>query len=55
MREILQTLMLGTILGSAFAFFRQPIPAPPTLAGVAGILGILLGFRIGLAILEKLG
>lgn len=55
MIEIIQTLALGTVMGAAFAFFKQPIPAPPTLAGVAGILGILAGWRLGILILERLG
>ncbi|MFB6070503.1 MAG: XapX domain-containing protein [Halanaeroarchaeum sp.] len=39
-------LLTGAITGAVFAFFRVPIPAPPTLAGLLGIVGIYLGYRV---------
>lgn len=42
----LRTFIAGLILGSAFAFVRAEIPAPMTLAGVLGIVGVWLGYRI---------
>lgn len=37
---------VGIITGCIFALCRLPIPAPPTLSGVAGIVGIFLGYLI---------
>lgn len=44
---VLATLALctGFLAGAAFAAVGAPIPAPPTTAGVLGIVGIYLGFR----------
>ncbi|AKH98058.1 XapX domain-containing protein [Halanaeroarchaeum sulfurireducens] len=44
-------LLTGTITGAVFAYFQVPIPAPPTLAGVLGIVGIYLGYKL----IEALG
>jgi len=35
----------GFSVGFLFAIFKLPIPAPLTLAGIAGILGIYMGFK----------
>ncbi|MFB6111965.1 MAG: XapX domain-containing protein [Halobacteriaceae archaeon] len=43
---VVLSLATGLIVGALFASLGVPIPAPPTLAGVAGILGIYLGFRV---------
>lgn len=37
-------LVTGVLTGSVFAALEAPIPAPPNLAGVLGILGIYLGY-----------
>ena len=39
-------LSTGFIAGATFAFVGVPIPAPPTVAGVLGIVGIYLGFKM---------
>jgi len=39
-------LVTGTLTGAVFAYFQVPIPAPPTLAGVLGIVGIYLGYKV---------
>jgi len=41
----LLALMTGFIAGAVFAFVGVPIPAPPELAGLLGIVGIYLGFK----------
>lgn len=46
MREILLTTATGFIVGLVFARLSLPIPAPPTLAGVMGIVGLFLGYYI---------
>lgn len=44
MRDVLLALFTGLIVGVLFGLLRLPIPAPPHLAGVAGIVGIFAGF-----------
>ncbi|WP_178917068.1 XapX domain-containing protein [Natronomonas gomsonensis] len=39
-------LFTGFLAGAAFAFVGVPIPAPPNVAGVLGIVGIYLGFKL---------
>ncbi|PSQ33382.1 XapX domain-containing protein [Halobacteriales archaeon QS_9_70_65] len=57
----LLALLTGFLAGAVFAFVGVPIPAPPRLAGLLGIVGIYLGFRtveylgVGLDLLESLG
>lgn len=46
-----KTFVAGFVLGSAFALVRAEIPAPMTLAGVLGIVGVWLGYRIVFAML----
>lgn len=38
-------LLTGFLAGAVFALVGVPIPAPPTIAGVLGIVGIYLGFK----------
>ncbi|QAS53272.1 XapX domain-containing protein [Halobacillus litoralis] len=46
MKEVIIALLTGFIVGLVFAGFKLPIPAPPAFAGVAGIIGIYLGFKV---------
>jgi XapX domain-containing protein len=46
MKEVFLALISGLVTGLLFAFLRLPIPAPPALSGIAGIVGIYLGFQI---------
>ena len=48
METILAVLafLTGTLTGAAFAFLEVPIPAPPNVAGVLGIVGIYVGFKL---------
>jgi XapX domain-containing protein len=39
-------LLTGLVAGAFFRLFQVPIPAPPNLAGVLGIVGLFLGYRI---------
>ena len=36
----------GLLAGALFAFLEVPIPAPPTISGVLGIVGIYAGFKL---------
>jgi len=38
-------LLTGAIAGGVFGLVGVPIPAPPNLAGVLGIVGIFVGYR----------
>ncbi|PSQ08604.1 XapX domain-containing protein [Halobacteriales archaeon QS_5_70_15] len=38
--------LTGLLAGGVFAFLEAPIPAPPTLSGVLGIVGIYVGFKL---------
>ena len=57
----LLALLTGLIAGGVFAFVGVPIPAPPELPGVLGIVGIFLGYRlvqyadVGVDLLDMLG
>lgn len=44
--DVLLALTTGVIVGGIFAFVSQPIPAPATLAGVMGVVGLWLGYAI---------
>jgi XapX domain-containing protein len=39
-------LVTGFLTGAVFRFLNVPIPAPPNLAGVLGIVGIYLGYVV---------
>jgi XapX domain-containing protein len=39
-------LLTGLITGAVFAALKVPIPAPPELPGVMGILGIYAGYKL---------
>jgi XapX domain-containing protein len=43
---MIQALTLGTIVGAIFALFKMPVPAPATLAGVLGIVGLYAGWTL---------
>ncbi|MCT4607297.1 MAG: DUF1427 family protein [Marinisporobacter sp.] len=46
MKLVILALLTGIITGSIFTWAKLPLPAPPTLAGIAGIIGIFLGSKI---------
>jgi XapX domain-containing protein len=39
------SVLAGLIVGVVFAAIRLPIPAPPTLSGILGIVGLYLGYQ----------
>ncbi|MDM5064320.1 DUF1427 family protein [Aeromonas salmonicida] len=43
MNEVLLAMAAGFIVGLLFSFLKLPIPAPPILSGVMGIVGVYLG------------
>ena len=54
-------LLTGLLTGAVFRFLNVPIPAPPELPGVMGIVGIFVGYKlvdyagVGVDLLETLG
>ncbi|MGP3778477.1 XapX domain-containing protein [Halanaerobium saccharolyticum] len=46
MNQAFLAAISGLIVGGLFSFLKLPIPAPPTLSGVMGIVGIYVGFMI---------
>jgi XapX domain-containing protein len=45
-KEIILSVITGFGCGIIFAAFKLPVPAPPVFAGVAGIIGLWLGYDI---------
>ncbi|MGF1691366.1 XapX domain-containing protein [Photobacterium kagoshimensis] len=43
MGEVLLSIFAGFIVGMLFSAIKLPIPAPPVLSGVMGIVGVYLG------------
>jgi XapX domain-containing protein len=46
MKEALLALLAGIMVGVVFKVLRLPLPAPPVLAGILGIVGIYIGGMI---------
>jgi len=42
----LLSLGTGIAVGIIFSLFKLPIPAPNALAGVLGIIGIFIGYKL---------
>lgn len=42
--EIVYAFGTGAILGAIFGVFKLPVPAPGSVAGVVGIVGIFCGY-----------
>ena len=45
----------GFAVGVLFSWLKLPIPAPPALAGVMGIVGIFLGRSVYLEVVSMMG
>ncbi|MCX2839869.1 XapX domain-containing protein [Salinimicrobium sp. MT39] len=45
MKIVILATLTGFLVGFLFALLKLPIPAPPALPGVMGIVGIYLGFK----------
>ncbi|SDZ20058.1 XapX domain-containing protein [Evansella caseinilytica] len=46
MKEIVLSLIAGIMIGIVFKLLKLPLPAPPVLAGVIGIVGVYSGGMI---------
>ncbi len=54
MKEIILSLLTGMAVGALFTVLKFPIPAPPTAAGIAGVVGVFLGLVVVTAITKLL-
>ena len=43
MNEVILATLAGFVVGVLFSAIKLPVPAPPVLAGVMGIVGVYLG------------
>lgn len=43
---VILALLTGLLTGALFRYLQIPIPAPPNLAGIMGIVGIFLGYQV---------
>ncbi len=43
MQEIILALIAGAGVGALFSMLQLPLPAPPVLSGIIGIVGVYLG------------
>ena len=46
MKIAILSLISGIICGMAFSLVKLPIPAPPSIAGLLGIVGIVIGYYL---------
>lgn len=46
MKEMILSLITGTVCGAVFGLFKLPVPAPTVIPGLLGILGIFLGYQL---------
>jgi XapX domain-containing protein len=54
MKEMLLALLAGVVVGGLFKLIKLPLPAPPVLSGVLGIVGIYLGGLLTQRLMEWL-
>jgi len=47
-------LAVGILVGLTFGFTRLPVPAPPTIAGLLGVVGITVGWQVAGWIAERI-
>ncbi|MBC7005513.1 XapX domain-containing protein [Photobacterium sp. BZF1] len=53
MSEILLATFAGLIVGLFFSAIKLPLPAPPVLPGIMGIVGVYLGGVAYQSIVER--
>lgn len=55
MKEVILSLLAGVVVGVVFKIIKLPLPAPPVLSGILGIVGIYIGGLFADYILKLLG
>lgn len=53
MQEILMATLAGVVVGVIFSALKLPLPAPPVLSGIMGIVGVYLGGQLFQIIVER--
>lgn len=53
MNEILLAVFAGVLVGFIFSAIKLPLPAPPVISGIMGIVGIYIGGQAYQFIAEK--
>ncbi|KKD01622.1 MULTISPECIES: XapX domain-containing protein [Photobacterium] len=53
MHEVIVALLAGVIVGLMFSALKLPIPAPPVLSGVMGIVGVFIGGQLYQWLIER--
>ncbi|MCE2570481.1 XapX domain-containing protein [Motilimonas eburnea] len=53
MNEVILAMLAGFIVGVIFSALKLPIPAPPVLSGIMGIVGVYLGGKAYAMIIER--
>ena len=48
MGTVLLALLSGLLVGVLFSLLKLPVPVPPTLAGVMGVVGMFIGLKLPL-------
>ncbi len=46
MKDVVLATLTGFLIGMLFIRMKLPLPAPPTLAGVMGIVGMFAGYLV---------
>jgi len=46
MTEAILALIGGLIVGIVFSAVKLPLPAPPTLPGILGTVGMFIGYQL---------
>lgn len=47
--NVLRSLAVGVVAGGVFGVAGLPVPAPPTVAGIIGIVGLAVGYAVALS------
>lgn len=53
MTEIVIAILAGFVVGILFSALKLPIPAPPVLSGVMGIVGVYFGGKAYTMMIER--
>ena len=43
---MIKSLIVGVVVGGVFAAFKLPVPAPSTVEGICGVVGLFIGYLI---------
>lgn len=53
MSEVLLAVFAGVLVGFVFSAIKLPLPAPPVISGIMGIVGIYIGGQAYQLVVEK--